>query len=91
MGLSTSQNSVTIARQMIEAHIPESFHMGSICQADSTNLEHVPSNLMDVTFTGYIDPLVDPLNIHSDEDISDAIDVSIARCKSTDEADHEIA
>ena len=84
-------DSVTIARQMIEAHMPESFHMGSICQADSTNLEHVPSNSMDVTFTGYIDPLVDPLNIHSDEDISDAIDVSIARCKSTDEADHEIA
>ena len=80
-------DSVTIARQMIEAHMPEGFYMGSICQADSTNLEHVPSNSMDVTFTGYIDPLVDPLNLHPDEGIS----VSIARCKSTDEADHEIA
>ena len=82
-------DSVTIARQMIEAHMPEGFYMGSICQADSTNLEHVPSNSMDVTFTGYIDPLVDPLDLHPDEDIG--IDVSIARCKSTDEADHEIA
>jgi len=77
-------DSVTIARQMIEAHMPEGFYMGSICQADSTNLEHVPSNSMDVTFTGYIDPLVDPLDLHPDEGISD----SIARCKS---ADHEIA
>ena len=75
-------DSVTIARQMIEAHMPEGFYMGSICQADSTNLEHVPSNSMDVTFTGYIDPLVDPLDLHPDEDIG--IDVSIALCKSTD-------
>ena len=77
-------DSVTIARQMIKAHMPEGFYMGSICQADSTNLEHVPSNSMDVTFTGYIDPLVDPLDLHPDEDIG--IDVSIALCKS-DEAD----
>ena len=84
-------DSVTIARQMIKAHMPESFHMGSICQADSTNLEHVPSNSMDVVFTGYIDPLIDPLGLYPEENDSDILDMSKARCKSTDEKDREIA
>ena len=85
-------DSVTVARQMLEAHMPKSFHMGSICQADSTNLEHVPSNSIDVVFTGYIDPIVDPLGLlDPEEDVSDAVDKSIERCKSVDEEDHEIA
>ena len=84
-------DSVTVARQMLEAHMPGTFHMGSICQADSTKLEHVPSNSMDVVFTGYIDPLVDPLNLDPEEDVSNAIDKSIARCTSADEDDREIA
>ena len=85
-------DSVTVARQMLEAHMPKSFHMGSICQADSTNLEHVPSNLIDVVFTGYIDPIVDPLGLlDPEEDVSDAIGKSVKRCKSADEEDHAIA
>lgn len=84
-------DSVTIARQMLDVHMPGGFHVGSICQADSTNLEHVPSNSIDVVFTGYIDPLVDPLGLDPEEDVSDAIDKSIARCKSADEEDSEIA
>jgi hypothetical protein len=36
---------------------------GRICQGDSTNLSYVPSNAFDVVFTGYIDPIVDPLEL----------------------------
>ena len=84
-------DSVTIARQMLEAHMPDSFHMGSICQADSTNLEHVPSDSIDVVFTGYIDPLVDPLGLHPGDDTNTAKKNSIARCESANEEDHGIA
>jgi hypothetical protein len=34
---------------------------GSICQADSTNLQHIPNNTFDLVFTGYITSLYDPL------------------------------
>ncbi|KAL7564950.1 hypothetical protein ACA910_010344 [Epithemia clementina (nom. ined.)] len=34
------------------------FHVGTFCQADSTNLSFVPSNSMDLAYTGFIDPLM---------------------------------
>lgn len=37
--------------------------MGSICQADATNLSFIPSETFDLSYTGYIEPLQDPLNI----------------------------
>jgi hypothetical protein len=38
-------------------------HLGHICHGDSTNLTFVPSDAFDLVMTGYIDPIVDPLNI----------------------------
>jgi SAM-dependent methyltransferase len=35
---------------------------GNICHGDSTNLSFVPADSFDVVMTGYIDPIVDPLN-----------------------------
>ncbi|CAB9498022.1 expressed unknown protein [Seminavis robusta] len=36
---------------------------GSVCAADSTNLQFIPSNSFDLVFTGYISTLLDPLGI----------------------------
>jgi hypothetical protein len=36
----------------------------TICVADSTNLSHVPSNAFDLVYTGYISPLLDPLQLN---------------------------
>mmetsp|Transcript_19631 Transcript_19631/g.25428 ORF Transcript_19631/g.25428 Transcript_19631/m.25428 type:complete len:396 (+) Transcript_19631:113-1300(+) len=38
-------------------------YLGQFCTSDSTNLSYVPSNSFDLVYTGYIDPLSDPLNI----------------------------
>jgi hypothetical protein len=38
--------------------------LGSICEADSTQLNFVPSNAFDLVFTGYISPLLDPLHLN---------------------------
>jgi hypothetical protein len=37
-------------------------HKGSVCQADSTNLQHIPDNTFDLAFTGYLTTLYDPLD-----------------------------
>ena len=45
--------------------LPSSFgHLGSICEADSTQLDFVPSNTFDLVYTGYISPLFDPLHLN---------------------------
>lgn len=49
--------------------------LGGICQSDSTNLSHVPSDSFDLVYTGYITPLADPLGLaeslqlRSDDDL----------------------
>jgi hypothetical protein len=59
---------------------------GTFCQADSTHLGHIPDDSFDFVYTGYIDPIVDPLSISPpntsvDEKWTDAV----SRCKSKDE------
>ena len=45
--------------------LPSSFgQLGSICEADSTQLDFVPSNTFDLVYTGYISPLFDPLHLN---------------------------
>ena len=45
--------------------LPSSFgQLGSICEADSTQLDFVPSNSFDLVYTGYISPLFDPLHLN---------------------------
>jgi hypothetical protein len=45
--------------------LPLSFgQLGSICEADSTQLDFVPSNTFDLVYTGYISPLFDPLHLN---------------------------
>lgn len=37
--------------------------LGSICKADATDLSFIPDEYFDLAYTGYIDPLDDPLKI----------------------------
>ena len=36
-------------------------HKGFFCRADSSHLDYIPDNEFDFVYTGYIDPIVDPL------------------------------
>ena len=42
---------------------PAASRKGRICVGDSTELSHVPSNSFDLVYTGYISPLLDPLEL----------------------------
>lgn len=64
---------------------------GILCQGDSTNLTFVPSNTFDFVYTGYIDPLIDPLNLSSSTSSSKKLKVSIENCFSNDTEKQELA
>ncbi|KAL3919127.1 MAG: hypothetical protein SGILL_003908, partial [Bacillariaceae sp.] len=48
-----------------------SFSIGSVCQAESTNLSHVPSNVFDMVFAGHLQLLSDPLELWKEGDETD--------------------
>lgn len=57
-------SSANTSNKILDALLPPlNATRGSVCAADSTNLNHVPANSMDLVFTGYISTLLDPLNI----------------------------
>ena len=84
--------SVELANQFLSQTLPDGMHVGNICQADSTNLSHVPSDSFDVVFTGYIDPIIDPFDLApSDGDDNSGWELSKKRCRSTNETDIVLA
>jgi hypothetical protein len=48
-----------------EINPPGNAQVGKICPGDSSNLSFVPSNTMDLVYTGYITPLMDPLHFNA--------------------------
>lgn len=63
-GIEYRQDAAIIANGMLRTALPAvGSHLGSICQADATNLSFIPSETFDLSYTGYIEPLEDPLNI----------------------------
>lgn len=60
------QDSVTKANWLLERVAPAEATKGVVCAGDSSNLSHVPSNAFDLVYTGYLTPLLDPLNLHPD-------------------------
>jgi hypothetical protein len=64
--------SAEIARQLADANDPDTFlfksvngRLGSICTADSMNLSaFVPADTFDIVYTGYITPMLDPLQLN---------------------------
>jgi len=65
-------NSVEIvAPHVLKKLAPSGTKIGSLCQGDSSNLDYVPSDTFDLAYTGYIEPLQDPLKIVDDYDYGD--------------------
>jgi len=65
---------------------------GTICAGDSSDLSFVPSSSFDLAYTGYIDPLNDPLNLLSESaDANARRRNSIKNCRSTDPEEAKLA
>lgn len=60
--------------------LPGRAHTESICNADSTDLWHLPDNSFDLVFSGIIPPLLNPLNLPGTED--ETSDVYMGYCHS---------
>lgn len=82
-GIDYVESSVLLANEILSTALkPIGSQLGSpICRGDATNLFFIPDGSFDLVFTGYIDPIVDPLNIKSElgrqfknEDICDMTD-----------------
>jgi len=66
-GIEYIESSVKVGNQVLETALePIGSQIGSpLCRGDATNLFFIPDESFDLVFTGYIDPLEDPLNIQS--------------------------
>jgi len=70
---------------------------GHLCRGDSSNLDFVPSSSFDLVYTGYIDPLNDPLNLLTEEDLASGDDDAPCQwqssefCESDDPIDKYLA
>ena len=51
------------ANALFDHSTPGASKKGRICVGDSTDLSYVPSNSFDLVYTGYISPLLDPLEL----------------------------
>jgi len=60
-------NSVNIANSIWDLEENRIFgRKGIFCSGDSTNLRFAPASSFDLVYSGYIDPIVDPLGLDSD-------------------------
>lgn len=67
-GIDYRQAPVDEANDMFSQVLPR---LGSslgapVCRGDATNLFFIPSESFDISYTGYIDPIIDPLGIESE-------------------------
>jgi len=69
-------------------YVPESVALANnvwknakLCVAASTNLTFVPSNSFDVAYTGYLDPLTDPLHLLPNKSFNVRLQNSIRNCR----------
>lgn len=68
-GIEYVPESVANANRILGQVLPETWagnaQLGSpICRGDATDLFYIPSDSFDLSYTGYIDPINDPLNLH---------------------------
>jgi hypothetical protein len=84
--------SVAIANDIVWNSNSNKAHHGNICVGDSSNLSFVPSNAFDFVYTGYIDPLVDPLSLSKPKTSDNQkLAKSINYCFSNDTKKQELA
>jgi len=80
------EKSVQSANYYLSHEAPAGTKKGQICQGDSTNLDFVPSSSFDMVFTGYIDPIQDPLNLSKSHN-SNNPDIKNCNAKRTEKKD----
>ena len=71
-GIDYLTSSVELAHRIFDQEAPS--HKGTFCQGDATDLSYIPSNSFDLTYTGFIDPLADPLNLWPEDYVNDDMD-----------------
>jgi SAM-dependent methyltransferase len=83
--------SIAIANTVFRQEAPE--YMGKFCRGDSTNLSFVPSDTFDLAYTGFLDPLIDPLQMAASEDMDhdEIVEHSIALCDSPKPFERKLA
>jgi hypothetical protein len=69
-----------------QKYLPAGGKLGTICQADSTQLSFVPSESFDLVFAAYIRPLSDPLEWHP---TGDPLNAYVTLCKKAENGDEE--
>jgi hypothetical protein len=57
------EESAKRAQRILGHQLPGNAKLGTVCHADSLDLSHVPSNSFDVSYSGYITPVLDPLGL----------------------------
>ena len=82
--------SVAIANSVFRQEAPD--YMGKFCRGDSTNLSFVPSDTFDLAYTGFLDPLIDPLHM-ADEDMDhdEIVEHSRGLCYSREPRERSLA
>ncbi len=66
-GIEYVSKSVADANRILGQVLPQTANaqLGSpICRGDATDLFYIPSDSFDLSYTGYIDPIQDPLDLH---------------------------
>ena len=56
-------------------------HKGFFCRADSSRLDYIPDNSFDFAYSGYIDPIVDPLQLWPNITVDDQWGKGVELCK----------
>jgi len=98
-GLTVSGNdyvaeSVAIANNVWDEtkDLEQMAHKGFFCRADSSNLDFIPDSTFDFVYTGYIDPIVDPLQLWPTlKTVEEKWAKDIELCKSDDEESQRLA
>jgi len=86
------EQSVAVAHRLYDQEAQPWFDVGHVCPGDSTNLRHVPDNTFDLAYTGFIDPIMDPLNLLGEHATMELTESLIAHlCQSQDELHQELA
>ncbi|KAL7577373.1 hypothetical protein ACA910_002102 [Epithemia clementina (nom. ined.)] len=86
--------SIHVAHRIFQQEQAPWFHRGHLCTGDSTNLSFVPSNSMDLAYTGFIDPLLDPLHLmdgHANASLGEVVEMIEEICASRDPVVRKLA
>lgn len=84
------KESAEIANAIFQQEAPH--WKGKFCQGDSANLAFVPSDTFDLAYSGFIDPLADPMQVHDRTGMTydELVEVSRTYCLSEDEQDQAL-